>query len=235
MAKRNSHILVIDDKTDSCEMLRLMLTLEGFEVTLASDGRSGIRAAYEHHPDAVLLDVMMPRVDGFEVCRRLRDVTEVPIVFLTARANIEDVVKGFSVGGDDYITKPYKKSELISRLRATLRRSQRESDVEAEALFPTDSIMLDCHRHQLTIKDRTIYLTPTEFEVLRLMIRRAGKVLSRDAILTRVWGPEFIGDPDLVKQYIYRLRQKIEPDVDSPRYIHTIRDRGYYFEAYAGA
>lgn len=234
MAKRTNHILVIDDEADSLEMLRLMLTSEGFEVTLASDGRSGIRAAYENHPDAVLLDVMMPRVDGFEVCRRLRDMTEIPIVFLTAKANIEDVVKGFSVGGDDYITKPYKRSELISRLRATLRRSQRESDIEAEALFPTDSIMLDCDKHQLTIRDQTIYLTPKEFEVLRLMIRHAGKVLSRDAILTRVWGPEFIGDPDLVKQYIYRLRQKVEPDADSPRYIHTIRDRGYYFEAYEG-
>jgi DNA-binding response OmpR family regulator len=232
MLERKYHILVIDDQLEGLEMLRLMLASEGFEVTLASDGQSGVRAAYENHPDAVLLDVMMPKVDGFEVCRRLRDMTEVPIIFVTAKANIEDVVRGFSVGADDYITKPYKRSELTSRLRATLRRSHRDSEVEAEALFPADSIMLDCDKHQLILGDRTIYLTPKEFEVLRLMIRHAGKVLNRDAILTRVWGPEFIGDPDLVKQYIYRLRQKVEPDPDSPRYIHTIRDRGYYFEAY---
>ena len=228
----NGHILVIDDEAEALEMLNLMLVSEGFEVTLAADGQSGLRAAYEHHPDAILLDVMMPQTDGFEVCRRLREMTEVPIIFVTAKGNIEDVVQGFSLGADDYVVKPYKKSELVSRLKAALRRSQGNYEVEPGALFPTDSIMLDCDKHQIRIRNRTVHLTPKEFDVLRLMIRHAGKVLSKDAILTRVWGPEWIGEPDLVKQYIYRLRHKIEQEPDSPEYIHTIRGRGYYFEAY---
>jgi DNA-binding response OmpR family regulator len=208
-----------------------MLSAEGFDVVVAQDALSGLRAAYQEHPDAILLDVMMPDMDGFDACRRLRDMTDVPIIFVTAKGTIENIVQGLSLGADDYVVKPFERSELLSRLAACLRRAGERTDEGGDYLFPAESVVLDCDRHELVIGNRTVYLTPKEFEVLRLLIRHAGKVLSTDAILTRVWGPDWIGEPDLVKQYVYRLRQKIEPDPSSPAYLHTVRGGGYYFDA----
>ena len=226
-------VLVIDDDSDALDMLQIILRTEGFDVKVARDGHSGLRAAYEMHPDIILLDIMMPRMDGFEACRRLREMTEAPIIFVTAKCSLDDMIQGLSLGADDYVVKPYNRRELLGRLAACLRRSKKEdTDDDVEVIFATDSVMLNCDHHELVIGDQSVYLTPTEFEVLRLMIRHIGKVLSKDAILTRVWGPEWIGEADLVKQYIYRLRQKIEPDQDSCRYIHTVRGRGYYFDIY---
>ncbi len=229
--RRQFRILVVDDQPDILAILQAMLTAEGFDVVAAQDALSALRAAYQTHPDAILLDVMMPNVDGFEACRRLREMTDVPIIFVTAKGTIEDIVRGLSLGADDYVVKPFDRSELISRLSASLRRAGERTAEESDFLFPASSIMLNCDRHELVIGKRTVYLTPKEFEVLRLLIRHAGKVLSTDAILTRVWGPEWIGEPDLVKQYIYRLRRKIEPDHRSPQYLHTVRGGGYYFDA----
>jgi two-component system KDP operon response regulator KdpE len=228
--RQQFRVLIVDDHPDVLAMLQAMLTAEGFDVVATQDALSALRAAYQSHPDAILLDVMMPDIDGFEACRRLREMTDVPIIFVTAKGTIEDVVKGLSLGADDYVVKPFDRSELISRLTACLRRTGEPSDDKSNFLFPAASIMLDCDRHELVIGNRTVYLTPKEFDVLRLLIRHAGKVLSTDAILTRVWGPEWIGEPDLVKQYIYRLRHKIEPDVREPRYLHTVRGGGYYFD-----
>ncbi len=228
--RRRFRVLVVDDQPDVLALLKAMLNAEGFDVVLARDALSGLRMAYQEHPDAILLDVMMPDMDGFEACRRLREMTEVPIIFVTAKGTIEDIVKGLSLGADDYVVKPFERSELISRLAACLRRAGERANERADYLFPNDSVVLDCDRHELVIENRTVYLTPREFEVLRLLIRHAGKVLSTDAILTRVWGPDWIGEPDLVKQYIYRLRQKIEPDPGSPQYLHTVRGGGYYFD-----
>jgi DNA-binding response OmpR family regulator len=229
--RRQFRVLVVDDQPDVLAMLQAMLTAEGFDVEVARDALSGIRVAYQTRPDAILLDVMMPTVDGFEACRRLREMTDVPIIFVTAKGTIEDIVKGLSLGADDYVVKPFERSELVSRLVACLRRSGERTDEGGDLLFPAASIMLDSDRHELMIGSQTVYLTPKEFEVLRLMIRHAGKVLSTDAILTRVWGPEWIGEPDLVKQYIYRLRRKIESDPRSPQHLHTVRGGGYYFDA----
>lgn len=229
--RRRFRVLVVDDQPETLQMLQILLTSEGFDVVVAQDALSGLRAAYQSHPDAILLDVMMPNVDGFEACRRLREMTDAPIIFVTAKGTIEDIVRGFSVGADDYVVKPFDRSELVSRLLASLRRASERAEEGAEVLFPAASIMLDCGRHELVIDNRTVYLTPKEFEVLRLLIRHAGKVLSTDAILAQVWGPERVGEPDLVKQYVYRLRQKIEPDPRRPRYLHTVRGGGYYFDA----
>jgi two-component system KDP operon response regulator KdpE len=236
MTKKNPmqgrfRILVVDDEPETLKMLRIMLTSEGFEVLAAQGAIEGLRMAYQAHPDAILLDVMMPEVDGFEVCQRLREMTDVPIIFVTAKGTIEDIVRGFSLGADDYIVKPFDSSELISRLIASLRRAGERADESVEVLFPAGSVVLDCGRHELLIGTRNVYLTPKEFEVLRLLVRHTGKVLSADAILTQVWGPERVGEPDLVKQYIYKLRQKIENDPASPRYLHTVRGGGYYFDA----
>jgi len=207
-----------------------MLDAEGFDTVVAQDGLSGLRIAYQAQPDAILLDVMMPNMDGFEVCRRLREMTEVPIIFLTAKGTLEDIVKGLSLGADDYLVKPFDRSELVGRLMACLRRAKEQTDKAGDLIFATDSIMLDCGRHELVIGKKVVYLTPKEFEVLRLLIRHVGKVLNTNAILTRVWGAERVGEPDLVKQCIYRLRQKIEPDPKSPRYLNTVWGEGYYFD-----
>ncbi len=223
-------VLAIDDDAGQLEILRHMLSAEGFDTIVARDGLSGLRTAYQSQPDAILLDVMMPNMGGFEVCRRLREMTEVPIIFLTAKGTLEDIVKGLSLGADDYLVKPFDRSELIGRLMACLRRAKERTDTESDLIFATDSIMLDCGRHELVIGKRVVYLTPKEFEVLRLLIRHVGKVLSTNAILSRVWGAESVGEPDLVKQCIYRLRQKIEADPKSPRYLHTVWGEGYYFD-----
>lgn len=232
--RRRFRVLAIDDEPETLKMLKALLTREGFDVVLAQDGRSGLRAAYQSHPDAILLDIMMPDVDGVEVCIRLKEMTDVPIIFVTALGTIEDIVQGFSAGADDYVVKPFSGAELTSRLLASLRRTGEGKDNSVEILFPTDSVMLDCGRHELVIENRAVYLTPKEFEVLRALVRHVGRVLSADAILTQVWGPERVGEPDLIKQYIYRLRRKIELDPDSPRYLHTVRGSGYYFDIEAG-
>lgn len=226
-------VLAVDDEPDALTVLESMLESKGFETVTAPDGTAALRAAYQTHPDLILLDIMMPGMSGFEVCRRLREMTEVPIIFLTAKGAIEDVVRGFSLGADDYVVKPYSQSELLGRINACLRRMDSSSDKKVEALFPDPSVMLDCKRRELMIKDRIVYLNPKEFEVLRLLLRHAGKVLSSDVILSQVWGPERVGDPDLVKQYIYRLRRKIEPDPQSPQFLHTVRGAGYFFETSA--
>jgi DNA-binding response OmpR family regulator len=157
-------------------------------------------------------------------------MTEVPIIFLTAKGTLEDIVKGLSLGADDYLVKPFNRSELIGRLLACLRRAKEQMPDGVDLLFASDSIMLDCGRHELIIEDRVVYLTPKEFEVLRLLIRHVGKVLSTNAILARVWGAERIGEPDLVKQCIYRLRQKIELDPHAPKHLYTVWGEGYYFD-----
>ena len=229
--RRRFRILIVDDHSDVLLVLETMLTKEGFEVVSAQDALSALRVAYQEHPDAILLDVMMPDIDGFEACRRLREMTDVPIIFVTAKGAIEDIVHGLSLGADDYVVKPFERSELISRLAACLRRAGERPGESGDYLFPAESVVLDCDRHELVIANKTVYLTPKEFEVLRLLIRHAGKVLSTDAILTRVWGPDWIGEPDLVKQYIYRLRRKIEQDPSAPRYLHTVRGGGYYFDS----
>jgi two-component system response regulator RegX3 len=227
-----SRILVIDDEPDMCDMLSEMLALAGFDCVVAEDAASGVRMARQRHPDAIILDVMMPRMSGFEACERLREVTDVPILFLTGKAtSTQDVIKGFSVGADEYVTKPFSQAELISRLTARLRRQGGSSVTNCEYLSPSATIILDCARHELTIDNRRIYLPPKEYQVLELLIRHAGKVLSRDAILAQVWGPDQVGRTDLVKSYIYWLRKRIEPDPASPRYIHSVRGEGYCFEA----
>lgn len=223
-------VLAIDDELQALKLLQVVLSAEGFDVVMAQDALSGLRAAYQAHPDIILLDVMMPNVNGFEVCRRLREMTDVPIIFITAKGTIEDIVQGFYVGADDYIVKPFDSTELVSRLKACLRRATERTGQEDEVLFPTDSVMLDCGRRELVIGNRTVNLTPKEYEVLRLLMRHPGKVFSTDAILTRVWGAGEIGELHLVKQYIYRLRRKIEGDPKSPRLLHTVRGGGYYFD-----
>ncbi len=224
-------VLVIDDELAFLEMLNLALTLEGFSVIVAQNAAAGLRAAYQSKPDAVLLDVMMPDMDGYEVCRRLREMTDAPILFVTAKDTPDDILHGFSMGADDYVVKPFEISELLCRLQVLLRRATEKQDTSANLLFVTDSLMLDCDRREMVRGNHIVRFTPLEFEVLRLLIHHAGKVLSPDAILTQIWGYEQVGNLELVKQYIYRLRRKIEADPDTPLYLHTVWGEGYYFDA----
>jgi two-component system KDP operon response regulator KdpE len=224
-------LLAIDDDPGTLTILKLALSRKGFDVIIAEDAISGLRSAYQAHPDVILLDIMMPNMNGFDACRRLREMTDVPIIFVTARGLIEDVVRGLSSGADDYVVKPFECSELASRVMACLRRASERNEDKTDFIFPATSIVLDCGRHELMIDNRMVYLAPKEFEVLRMLAKYAGRVLSADAILNSVWGPEWVGEKDLLKQYIYRLRQKIEIDPDAPRYLHTVRGEGYYFDA----
>ncbi|MBN1179319.1 MAG: response regulator transcription factor [Anaerolineae bacterium] len=229
--KELPRILVIDDEHEFLELLQVILENQGFDVVTTTDPLAGLRLAYQARPDLILLDVMMPDVDGFEVCRRLRDITEVPIIFVTAKSALEDIVHGLSLGADDYVIKPFAQAELISRIRANLRTESEATKPSGDVLFPAESMILDCGRRELTIGSRKVYLRPKEFEVLRLLVHHAGKVLSTDAILLQVWGAARLGEVHLVKQYVYRLRYKIESDPDAPRYIKTARNYGYYFDA----
>jgi DNA-binding response OmpR family regulator len=224
-------ILVIDDNQEILDMVDLMLGQEGFEVVLANDAASGLRAVYQAHPDAVLLDVMMPDMDGFEVCRRIRELTDTPVLLFTGKAtDTEDVVRGFSVGADDYIIKPFRASELVSRLHARLRSANDTDTSGCSYLSPDASVMLNIDRRELVLKGQSIYLPPKEFRLLELLVRHPGQVFSTNAILAQVWGSERIGEADLVKQCVYRLRKKVEPHPDTPQYIHSVRGEGYFFE-----
>ena len=224
------HILVIDDDVDILRMLQLALTRNGFDVTLAASGLDGLRRAYETHPDAIILDVMMPMHDGFEICRRLREMTEVPIIFLTAKGTVDDIVRGLALGADDYVTKPFNEKELVSRLAACLRRAANKDETPDILVFTQGTFVLDRSRRHAVVNGEIVHLTPTEYEVLDYLVRHVGKVLSRDAILARVWGSEYLGETELVKQFIYRLRQKIETEPRKPRFIHTVPSTGYFFE-----
>jgi DNA-binding response OmpR family regulator len=229
--KQQFRVLVIDDNQDMLDMMEIMLDHEGFEVVTAADPVTGLRVVYQEHPDAVILDVMMPQMDGFEVCRRIRELTDVPVLLYTGKAREpEDVVRGFSVGADDYLVKPFRPSELASRLFARLRSSS-ESRAEARAyVSPDASVILNVDRRELVFRGETIYLPPKEFKVLEMLLRHAGQVVSTNAILLQVWGSDHIGQTDLVKQCVYRLRKRIEGDPSVPRLIHSVRGEGYYFE-----
>ena len=225
-------VLAIDDEEDNRMLVRAALESDDYLVEIGINGEDGLKKAETFMPDLIICDVMMPNMDGFETCRRLREMTDAPIIFVTAKGIVEDVVMGLSLGADDYVVKPFRCSELASRVTACLRRASERNTDKGDFLFPTTSTVLDCGRHEIVIGNRSVYLAPKEFEVLRLLAKHAGRVLSADAILNHVWGPEWIGEKDLVKQYIYRLRQKIELDPSAPEYLHTVHGEGYYFDAH---
>lgn len=216
-------------------MVQMMLEREGFDVIMAENAQAGLREAYRTHPDIVLLDVMMPEMDGFETLQRIRELTDVPVIMMTGHATgAEDVVRGFTTGADDYITKPFDRSELISRIYARLRAGTGGEAGTKAFVSPDASIILDTDRHEITIDGRHVYLPPKEFKVLQLLLRHPGQVVPVDTILAHVWGTERVGEPDLVKQYIYRIRKRIEAGSGSRRYVHSVRGGGYYFDVPVG-
>jgi DNA-binding response OmpR family regulator len=227
-SSRRQLVLVIDDERESRDMIALHLERDGYEAITAASGPEGLRLAAERGPEAVILDIRMPGMDGYEVCGRLRDFSDAAIVFVTVVRESEEIVRGLQLGADDYVIKPFEYSELAARLTACLRRRQRIRPFEDGTLL--GGLPIDRERRTVTVAGRPVKLTPKEFEVLEFLMLTPDQVLSVDEILSSSWGPEYIGDPDLVKQFIYRLRNKLEADPSEPKYIVTVRGSGYAFE-----
>ena len=218
-----ARVLVVDDDLALAEMLGIVLRNEGFDVVHCSDGASALEAFHQHRPDLVLLDVMLPGMDGIEVCRRLRAESGVPIVMLSARTDTVDVVVGLESGADDYVVKPFKPQELIARVRARLRRGD---EPEPERLTIGD-LVIDVAGHSVKRDGRLVALTPLEFDLLVALARKPWQVFSREVLLEQVWGYRHAGDARLVNVHVQRLRSKIEHDPEHPEIVVTVRGVGY--------
>jgi two-component system, OmpR family, response regulator len=218
-------VLVVDDETTLAELLSMALRYEGWQVRSAGDGTGAVRAAREFRPDAVVLDVMLPDIDGLEVLRRLRaDAPEVPVLFLTAKDAVEDRITGLTAGGDDYVTKPFSLEEVVARLRGLMRRAARVGS-RPDALLVVGDLTLDEDSHEVRRGGEPVTLTATEFELLRYLMRNPRRVLSKAQILDRVWNYDFGGQANVVELYISYLRKKI--DAGRQPMIHTMRGAGY--------
>jgi two-component system response regulator MprA len=218
-----STILIVEDEAEIAGYLRRGLTFEGYTVEIASDGRQALDIAREQPPDLVVLDLMLPGIDGLEVARRLRAASDVPIIMLTARDAIPDRVAGLEAGADDYLIKPFAFEELLARIRVQLRRRQRE---DAATVLHYGPLTMDLAAHEVTIGDRRVDLTAKEYDLLELFMRHPQQVLTRDVIYDRVWGYNFGGESNIIEVYVRYLRQKLEAHGE-PRLIHTVRGVGY--------
>jgi DNA-binding response OmpR family regulator len=224
-----SKILVVDDDDRLLEALTLFLGQRGYQVSAATDGREGLQCFYRVRPDLVVLDIMMPGMDGWEVCTRIREVTDTPVIMLTARGQEYDKVKGLKMGADDYLVKPFSLHELEARIEAVLRRARPTAAAANGIAYRDGTLTVDTGRW-LVLRDETpVALTATERRLLFLLVENAGRTLPSARILEAVWGPEYRDESDYVKLYIWRLRQKIEPDPGRPEYLITERGIGYRF------
>ena len=220
----SSRILVVDDDVALAEMIGIVLGNEGFRVAFCADGSQALTQFQESNPDLVLLDVMLPGMDGFDVCRAIRRVSDVPIVMLTARSDTSDVVTGLEAGADDYVPKPFKPKELVARVRARLRGRE---DAQADEGLTLQDLSIDVAGHIVKRGGRVIALTPLEFDLLATLARSPWKVFSREELLEQVWGYQHAADTRLVNVHVQRLRAKIEHDPEHPAIVVTVRGVGY--------
>ncbi len=223
-------VLVIDDEESIVDLIKLGLKYEGFEVVAASDGEEGIAAAQRTNPIFIILDRMLPDMDGLEVCRRLRSnptTLDIPILLLTAKDEVGSRVEGLNTGADDYLTKPFSFEELVARIRAILRRLNHGAMAENSQALRVGDIELNMATHEVTRAERQIDLTVTEYNLLHLFMSHVGQALDRQTILNQVWGYDFLGETNIIEVYVRYLREKIEDSPSSPRYIQTIRGVGY--------
>jgi len=228
------HVLVVEDEESFVEALQIGLTREGFDVTVARDGHEALELFDANPPDLVLLDVMLPKMSGIDVCRQLRQRSQLPIIMVTAKSSEIDTVVGLEVGADDYVTKPYRLRELVARMRAALRRASSDATGEivldeAEALVVGD-VSLDVAQHVVTIRGDVVPMPLKEFEVLRLLLSNVGRVMTREMLIDRVWGADYVGDTKTLDVHIKRLRAKVEEDPAVPTRIVTIRGLGYKYD-----
>jgi len=231
MAETAPLILVVDDEDSYRDALTVALEREGFRVEVAADGQEAIDQFDATSPALVLLDVMLPRISGVDVCRDLRSRSRVPIIMVTARSNEIDAVVGLEVGADDYVSKPFRLRELIARVRAALRRSADEepTSITDQEVLEVGDVRLDAGRHEVFVRGDPVPLPLKEFELLELLLANAGRVLTRDVLIDRIWGPNYFGDTKTLDVHVKRLRARLEPDPRRPTNIVTVRGVGYKF------
>lgn len=232
MSSATAKILIVEDEDSFVEALRVGLQREGFLIDIARDGGEAIDRFDAFDPDLVLLDVMLPKISGIDVCREIRTRSKVPIIMVTAKGEEIDTVVGLEVGADDYVTKPYRLRELVARMRSLLRRSNWSEETEAldeGLLLEVGDVRVDTDRHEVTVRGSSVDLPLKEFDLLTLLVENAGRVLTRDVLIDRVWGSDYVGDTKTLDVHIKRLRSKIETDPSSPERIVTIRGLGYKY------
>lgn len=222
-------VLLIDDDKDMGQMLHDALSHSGYKTLYVEDGLSGMEVLEEQPVDLVLLDLMLPGVDGWEICRRIRETSDVPIIILTALGREQEVIRGLELGADDYVTKPFKIGELKARMRANLRRCK-SALAEDEIVRIDDRLTVDRVRHSLIVDRQTVRLSATEYRLLNYFLDNAGRILTQQNLLSQVWGWEYMDQTDYLKVYVHRLRRKIEEEANEPRYILTERGFGYRFQ-----
>ncbi|OFQ76444.1 DNA-binding response regulator [Rothia sp. HMSC068E02] len=226
-----SKILIVEDEEALSDPLAFLLGREGFQTIIVDNGLDALPVFDREGADLVLLDVMLPGMSGMEVCRKLREVSSVPIIMLTAKDSELDKVLGLELGADDYVTKPYSARELIARIRAVLRRRSAETDSATESVLQGGPVRMDIDRHVVTVNGEEISMPLKEFELLEILLRNVGRVMTRGQLIERVWGADYVGDTKTLDVHIKRLRSKIEPDSSAPQYVVTVRGLGYKFEA----
>ena len=227
-----SRILIVEDEKSFSESLAFLLGREGYEVDIAEDGLEAISKFEKTGADLILLDLMLPGLNGTEVCRQIRNVSNVPIIMLTAKDDEIDVVVGLELGADDYVTKPYQSRVLLSRIKAVLRRSSEFPASQSDnSVVEVRNLKLDAERHLVTFAGQSISLPLKEFELLEHLMRHAGRVLTREQLIDRIWGSDYVGDTKTLDVHIKRLRAKFEKDPANPEFIQTVRGLGYKMEA----
>jgi two-component system KDP operon response regulator KdpE len=229
MSAEDRLILVVDDEPRMVKFVRMNLDLEGYRVSEAANGLDALDKVREELPDLVLLDVMMPEMDGFETLERIREVSTVPVIMLTVKGEEEDRIRGLELGADDYVTKPFSPRELASRIKAVLRRAEMAAPVEKTAIVIDKDLEVDFQRREVIARGERVKLRPTEYRLLYHLVNNAGWVMTHEMLLAKVWGYEYREESHLLRLYITYLRQKIEPDPSHPKYILTERGVGYRF------
>jgi DNA-binding response OmpR family regulator len=225
-------ILVVDDEPDLLNAVRLYLEDEGYQVLTATNGEEALAKVRTRLPDLIVLDVMMPQMNGFEALGEIRRVSNVPVIMLTVKGEESDKVRGLGLGADDYVTKPFSQRELLSRIQAVLRRAETPALVPRTKIVVDDDLTIDFSRNEVWLKGKKVQLTPTEYRLLYHLVSNPGRILSHESLLSKVWGHEYRDEEHYVRLYITYLRQKIEPDPAHPKYILTERGLGYRFMDY---
>jgi len=224
-----TRVLLIDDAPADRRLLRDALEADGFEVDEAEDGQDGLRKLFASRPDVIVLDVMMPNMDGWAVCERVREFTETPIVMLTSLDREEEIVKGLDLGADDFVSKPVSPRHLIARVKAVTRRAHSHAEETDDFRFDDGTLVVDTAQHEVLLNGQAVELSPTEFKLLVALAEAPGRVHEYASLLKRVWGDEYVDDIDFLRVYIWRLRKKLESDPDTPARIMTERGFGYRF------
>lgn len=225
-----TRILLVEDEESISDPLAYLLGKEGYDVTVAADGLQALAEFDTHGADLVLLDLMLPGASGTEVCRQLRSKSKVPIIMLTAKDSEIDKVVGLELGADDYVTKPYSSRELLARIRAVMRRNTESSDID-DGVLEAGGVRIDVERHVASVRGAELALPLKEFELLEMLVRNAGRVMTRGQLIDRIWGQDYVGDTKTLDVHVKRLRAKIEETPSEPKLLVTVRGLGYKFEA----